>query len=693
MIVILAEKPSVAKEIAAVFNGKTHDGHFFCEGPNFLNDDVHVTYAFGHLLKIANQIPQPWSLSSLPLFPDFDYTVNDSAKKQLAVISKLVKAADKVYIATDCGREGELIARLILNHCKWNQWNNTYRFWTSEFLSPEVIKRELLNAAPSSKYDGLYSSSLARQHADWLVGINLTVATSVTAGGVYSVGRVQTPVVKLICDRDLEINNFVSKTYYTVEGVFLQEKEYVGKLIQEDPEEYYSLDKVNEIIEKLSNIPVGEVIDVLKKKEERFPPVLHSLTSLQQEANELYGFSAAKTLELAQDLYEKKKCISYPRTDSNYLSEGSVSMVEELISKFKLNTDVPPSKVGKRLFDDSKLTDHYALIPLAPLNGGTEDEVALYNLIFRRFRGAFLLPYVIEKTTALTEVKTSFGEFVFKTTGNVDVQMGWKSLYKEEVSEEKESKLPTITKGLSKVNNYLSVQKKTNPPKHFTESTLLNKMESLGLGQPATRADVIEKILKRSYVGRNKKNVVCLEKGFELIKQVGERDFSDPELTALWETKLSEIAAGKYDYNSFINETKEFTTNEVQNVSNKTFVAVNRPLPPKMLALGKDLAKKHGVKLNVTNFEELKAFIDRYISLQPEIGKCKCGKDIKESLKAFSCDCGRIIWKESMGRKFNKKEAAVLLSGNSIKIDNFKNKEGKVYSATIVLNDKIEFVK
>ena len=695
MILILTEKPSVAKEIATVLNGQQQDGHYTCSNQNFLNSEVIVTYAFGHLLQIANEIPKPWSVDNLPLFPNFEYKANESGRKQLATINKLIQKVDKVFIATDCGREGELIARLILNHCKWSKWNDTFRFWTSEFLNETVIKRELINAAPSSKYDGLYKSSLARQHADWIVGINLTVATSVCAGGNYSVGRVQTPVLKLISVRDNEINNFVSKNYYTIEGTFNQNENYIGKFIQDDAEDLYSEETAQSFIDDLNNHEKSSVIDVVKKNEEKLPPLLHSLTTLQQEANEIYGFSASKTLELAQELYEKKKCISYPRSDSNYLSEGSVGMVTDMISKLNLKIDVAPDKIGKRLFDDSKLTDHYALIPLDNLSNGSEDQTKLYNLILRKFHGAFLNNYIVEKTTITTEISCASNNYKFKTVGNFDVQIGWKALYKSDEKEEKsaDNEIPKIEIGSVNVISFNSISKNTQPPKHYTESTLLNKMEKLGLGQPATRADIIEKIIKRDYVGRNKKNLICLDKGQELINQIGERDFSDPELTAIWDQKLTAIASNGLDYQSFIEETKTFISKEIENVSKKKFEPVKKPLPPKMLALAKSLAAKNSVKLTADNFDDLKAFIDKYISVQPEIGNCSCGKAIKESLKAFSCECGRIIWKESMGRTFSLKEACLLLEGKSIKAENFKSKDGKKYSATIVLKDRIEFVK
>lgn len=701
MILILTEKPSVAKDIAAIFDCKSGDGFYSSTGSNnVLNSPVTITWAFGHLLSLDCDFPKQAKLTDLPVIPEFKYKPNDSGRKQLSVIRQLIKNSDSVIIATDSGREGELIARLILNHCSWKGWNKTKRFWTSEALTPEVIKANLKNAKPAVDYDGLYNSSLARQHGDWIVGLNLSSATSITAKGFYSIGRVQTPTLRLIDDRVQLIKNFIPSDYYVINGKFSQNSiQYDAELIIDKELELSnqeSLDLVNQI-EPLKDSAKISSID--KTKESKFAPPLHSLTSLQQEANTSFGYSAADTLKYAQDLYEKHKLISYPRTDSNYMSESSKGMVQTILQKLNCKIDISIDQIGKRVFDDSKLTDHYAVIPLEPDTKNLSTELSnIYNLIYRRFQGVFLNPLIEEKFNVITTINS----FEFKSTGKNVLQLGWKSLYKlSDIQSEETQDLSKLNEGPVAALSVFSEKKTTQPKKQFTEASLLGQMEKLGLGTPATRADIIEKLIKRDYISRNKKNLITTDKGSELVHQVHDRDFSDPELTAIWEDKLTLITTNKTNYRTFIDEISEFTSKEIKEISSLSFSSGSgdKKATPKMLDLAKKLAKQHNVKYSSESFQDISEFINKYLNEKVDLGKCQCSGEIQESQKGYYCpSCKSTVWKESYGRKFSQSEAIKLLNGEMIHVKGLKKKDSKdTYSAKMNLKDGklaiVEFLK
>jgi len=668
---ILTEKPSVARDIASALceskdKDTTKKGYFECKEKN-----LYITWAIGHLVEIDDDIaPRKWSLETLPILPEtFKYKVIDKTSSQFKVISKLLKEVDEVVIATDAGREGELIARLILmlNHFR----GSVKRFWTSDALTKEVIIREMENLKDASLFDSLYYSALARSHSDWIVGINLTRLMTVKAGGgVWSVGRVQTPTLKLIVDRYKENKEFIPKEYYIIKGVFGDPKDtsksYVGLLtldkaqeklyktlkdaLEEDDENQIKSksfstkftplleESKNQIIEKLKNIEEAIVKDIKITKRKENPPLLHSLTSLQREANRIYGYSSMRTLNIAQKLYETYKCFSYPRTDSSYLGEdeGTKKLVKDILKKLVdkdmfdfLSKNI--NKVGKRVFDSSKLTDHHALIPFGPLpEGASQEEKNIYNLVLRRFIGAFMEPYEY----AIITIKTLLGEFIFLSNINIETltkeeyQKTYLSLYKpykEVLTDDEEGEnFKNIdfnyVKSLKPEDNVYkksleALQRFTKPPALYTEGTLLRTMEKLGLGTPATRASIIETLLERKYISRIDKSLLPTLKGEELIKSLKDSDVSKPEMTTVWEEELDRIykeRKSKEGYIRFMHNIKEFVSD---NIDRLKFVEMSKvPMATKkMIEFAKSLARAKNIKPpHSTDYETIKAFIEEH---------------------------------------------------------------------------------
>jgi DNA topoisomerase-3 len=593
---ILTEKPSVAEDFAKALGCKRREGYFE-------NGEYVITWAFGHLFEISDDsLPKKWELEGLPLFPErFEYKLKSSqAGKQFKVIKGLLSQAGKVVVATDAGREGELIARLILQKAGLKDWSKVYRFWTSSALTPEVIRRELSNLKPAKEYDSLYWCALARQHADFVVGINLTRAVSLrSSGGVWSVGRVQTPTLALVVQRDLEIENFRPKPYWVIKALFSVEgKTYEGVWLwkksggrvdadedvdeeEEEPQEeeaggVFDYEAVKKLVEKLSGIKSAVVSKVERKKRVEYPPPLYSLSSLQRDANRELGFSAQKTLDIAQKLYEERKAISYPRSDAEYLSESSVSLVKEVLKRLKREDLVEKvDKVGKRVFDDRKLTDHHAIIPLRDEEEDwTDAEKALFRLIKRRFLAAFYEPFIALDTTVITQVA---GENFF-SKGSTVLQLGYRELY----GRPKDKLLPKLEEGQKvDVLKVWSEKRWTKPPPRYTEGMLIKKMEKLSLGTPATRASIIETLKSRGYLVLNKKHLISTEKGRELIKNIQGSKIVSVEMTSEWEQQLEGIHKNKKGfggYKDFLEKIKVFTKEEVERIKEMSFQS--SPHPP-----------------------------------------------------------------------------------------------------------------
>jgi DNA topoisomerase-3 len=698
MKLIITEKPSVAQDIAAAIgNSQRANGYIVTE-------EYEIVWAFGHLLEIDNSIiPRERDLDKLPIFPrEFTYTIIPEKKKQYEVVKELIKKTSCIIIATDAEREGELIARLILNHLGWRNWQNTYRFWTSEALTKDVIRKTLNNLIPATHYDGKYFAALSRQHADWLTGINLSRAVSIKANGNWTCGRVQTPVLALIVRRDTEIGKFKKEAYYLIKAKHeaqgipfesfyqLKEEEQISEeedgdnTAQDAQGSRLSKENALKLTQVLSAQKNGTIGAIIKSDKREVARSLHSLTSLQREANQLYGYSAQKTLDTAQALYEKYKCLSYPRSDSNYLAESSRQLVKEIMLRLSLSELIEYiDKVETRVFDNSKLTDHHAIIPLHILpDECTEAEKNIFNLVFRRFKGVFMEDYQYQTT----QIKIKIGACDFIAMGKKEIRKGWKILYQEK---EQKKMLPALTeKSIIPVLNILMEERFTSPPPFYNDSAIVGKMKVLGLGTTATRASIIEKLLSTSYLMRDKKNLISTDKGKELIRVLSDSKLTNAEFTAEWENKLESIQVDNTQingYNSFINGIKLFVGDELNKVKNSDIKTINQATPS-MLALANKLSKEKKLKNPDTTFEGTKAFIDLAMKTVLEIGKCSCGKTITDSKKAYNCPCGKVVWKEIAGKKISPKQAAILMQGKKIAMKGLKKREGQgTYDASIYL--------
>lgn len=607
--VVLCEKPSVAMDFAKGLgnNFKKKDGYLE-------NDKYIITWAYGHLCELKdpedyNPELKVWKMDTLPIFPEkFEYKVNKEGAKQFKVIKSLIQRRDvsSVCISTDCGREGELIARLILM-LSGNK-KPVFRFWTSEALTPDVVRKGMQNLKPAKEFDRLYMSALARQWADWLVGINATRAVTIKNKDLFSVGRVQTAVLALIVNREKEIKEFKPQTFYNVTAQFKKGSDtYTGLYFrlkkerseegdeektsnEENEEEVKQEESINskyailkkEDAERIASLVKGKP-GLIKKLESKIfsekPPLLFSLTTLQQEANKKFGFSADKTLAIAQSLYEKH-LLSYPRTESQHLDPGYVSEVKKIVNllansnvlKFDINKCSIDAK-NKRVFDASKLTDHHALIPQqAPTKGQlTEDERKIYDLVCRRFISAFYPDCKFKNTTLITEVSG----YSFESKGKVLVDAGWREIYgglSQDVI------LPSTLKEGDSVNTVdaKTVEKQTQPPPRYTDASLLSIManahkvvtnpelkkilkENAGLGTPATRAQILKVLQDRKYVYKSGKHFIPTSKGIFLIDILKGEKVASPEYTAVWEQELDKIAKGESkDVSAFLNSIKNY---------------------------------------------------------------------------------------------------------------------------------------
>jgi len=576
MKVILTEKPSVAKDIAKALGSYTQGKDHIRAG------EYVIVWAMGHLLEIDDSVaPEKWDLESLPIFPEkFLYKVRNP---HFFAVKRILSQAKEVIVATDAGREGELIARLILLHSGWKAWDRTYRLWTSKALTPEVVRKELRALKPIREFDSLFWSAIARQHADWLVGINLTRAVSLKAGnGVWSVGRVQTPTLALIVKRTIERENFKPQPYFVIKGVFSKDgRVYEGLLVFKEKEERLSEEKAKEIVRELEKEGTGVVVVLQGEKKREYAPPLFSLTSLQRAANEKFGWSASKTLAVAQRLYEELKCISYPRTDAQHLSEENKELVKEVLRKLGREDLVENvEKVGKRVFDDSKLTDHHAIIPLDRLpREADENDRRLYELIKNRFFAVFMPPFEYLSLKVITKL----GRYEFVSYGRKVLALGWR---KVEPLEETQPDLSFLRKGDRVKKEKVIAQKKfTEPPPAYTEGSLLKEMERLSLGTPATRASIIETLKERGYVFLKGKSLIASEKGKALIKFLEGRKIIQPEMTSEWEKKLESIYTqrlGKKGYEEFLEGIKNFVKEELQlYLSKNLHVPTQKPTPKK----------------------------------------------------------------------------------------------------------------
>jgi len=713
---VLTEKPSVGRDIAKGLGQtfKSKDG--FMESSDYV-----ISWAFGHLIELctpAEHDPkwEKWNHETLPVIPaSFRYKVTSAGKKQFAVLKELIARKDisEIVNCGDPGREGELIQRLIL--FKAGNKKPVLRFWTSKALTAEAVQEGFRTLRPAADFDRLYDSALARSQADWIVGMSCSRAVSISIGGpgnVYSIGRVQTPLLRILVDRENEIRNFVPQDYWTLAALFKHAKgEYVGRWFsgkdirpeetEQNEDAAGDADSFGRIrteaeakaIEQAIQGQPGTVLSVDKKDKADPAPLLFSLTTLQQEANRRFGFSAQKTLDLAQQLYEDKQVLSYPRTEAQHLNEEMATQCQDILRKLT-RSGIPfdskkctISAKNKRVFDSSKLTDHYALIPLGAASGLNADQAKIYELVVRRFVAAFYPAYKYKTTKVITGV----GEHRFLSMGKMVVDPGWREIWG---SVDKDTEIPALaSKDPVKVEKVETEAKKTMPPSRYTDASILAAManaarfvtdgelkkilkETAGLGTPATRAAIIQTLIDRKYVERSKKNLVPTDKGMHLIKVLRGEKVIDPAYTAVWEQTLDDIAGGKRG------EMNAFQAAIASDV--KAFVLKARTLTGNGSQASQVNSAGNGSKGS---------------SDQKSLGNCPvCGMPVIEWEKGYSCSAGRekcsfILWKDSLkrlgGKQLTRSQVSRLLERKPIALTGLKSKSGNRYDASGVLSEYI----
>ncbi len=579
MRVCIAEKPSVAKEIADIVGAKTKkDGYY--EGNGY-----RVTWTFGHLCTLKEPheyTPQwkSWSLWTLPMIPPrfgIKLIPDKGIEKQFAIIEKLMSEAEAVINCGDAGQEGELIQRWVMQKagCKCP----VYRLWISS-LTEESIREGFASLKRQEEFNTLYEAGLSRAIGDWLLGINATRLYTIKYGQsrqVLSIGRVQTPTLALIVNRQLEIDNFVSQPYWELKTIYRDTVFSVTK------GRFSTVEEGEVFLQQVQGVPF-EVVDIAKKQGKESPPRLFDLTSLQVECNKKFAYSAEDTLKLIQSLYEKK-VTTYPRVDTTFLSDDIYPKVPNILQALQTSQVYEPLinplwrsnlPKSKKVFDNSKVTDHHAIIPtnVRPSNL-TDNERKVYDLVVRRFIAAFYPDCRVATTTVLGKV----GNIEFKATGKQILELGWRTVFEKEKDVEKEEKdgdeervLPDFVKGESGPHEPALSEKWTQPPKYYTEATLLRAMETAGrlvendelrdalkengIGRPSTRAAIIETLFKRNYIRKERKNLLATQTGIELIAIIHEELLKSAELTGIWENKLRRIERNEYRAKDFLEELK-----------------------------------------------------------------------------------------------------------------------------------------
>ena len=603
MKLCVTEKPSVARDIARLLGATDrHDGYF--EGNGY-----QVTWTFGHLCCLKEpqdytDLWKRWSLAALPMIPQrfgIKLIEDDGYKKQFKVIESLIAGADEVINCGDAGQEGELIQRWVYQKALCNK--PVKRLWISS-LTDESIREGFQQLQDSSNFDNLYFAGLSRAIGDWILGMNATRLYTLKyrdwgSSNVLSIGRVQTPTLALIVSRQREIENFVPEDYWEIKT------EYRDTIFNSTRGKFKTEGAASEIVENIKEFPLT-VSSVSKKKGKEAPPRLFDLTSLQVECNKKYSYSADETLRLIQSLYEKK-VTTYPRVDTTFLSDDIYPKIPGIMQAMKpyagLTQPVLAGKLPKtkKVFDNSKVTDHHAIIPtnVDPASVFlTREEKLVYDLVAKRFIAAFYPDCEFSTTTVMAKVN----DYEFKATGKEILKDGWRVIYnkdKSQVADDKENDdddngiMPTFVEGESGPHEPSLLKKTTQPPKNYTEGTLLRAMETAGkfvdddelrdamkengIGRPSTRASIIETLHKRHYIAKQRKSLVATPAGIQLIDTIKEELLKSAKLTGLWENKLRKIERGEFSAQQFIDELKVLVNEIVLNVlkdNSSTTIAV-----------------------------------------------------------------------------------------------------------------------
>ena len=597
---IIAEKPSVAKDLSRVLKATKKTKNYY-EG-----DKVIVTWALGHLLTLKmpedlNKEWQQWQLETLPMLPkQIGIKPLPKTGHQLKAIASLAKRKDvgEAVIATDAGREGELVARWILQWVRFNK--PVKRLWISS-QTDKAIKQGFANLKPASQYDNLYESAISRAKADWLVGLNVTRALTVKYQDNLSAGRVQTPTLALVRQQEKQIEKFLPQEYFTIQ---FADNQLTFTHQQKNPQSIKTREAAQQLVQQMSQT-AGTVEKIEEKVKRQAAPLPYDLTEIQREANQRYGFSAKKTLSLVQSLYETHKVVTYPRTDSKYLTTDMQNTMKErlqAISDFdpQVKTIIKNGAkvVLKKVFNNALVSDHHALIPTeqrANFAKLSSDEQRIYQMIVSRFLMLFLPEYQenVEKITL------SFGSERFVSSNKKVLEVGWKGN-----NDEPKAKVVHYTEG-QKIKGEFSIEKQlTTPPKPLSEGTLLAKMEKYSLGTPATRAEMIEKLIKSDLMERKANYLAVTPKGKQLLGLVNP-SLVTPELTEKWEKNLEKIAKGQMKSQQFIQQIEQDTKRLVAEIkqSNQSYqdFSITQKRCPECGSLLKEKNGRDGKRLVCTN--------------------------------------------------------------------------------------------
>ena len=663
-ILVLAEKPSVGRDIARVLGCK-NEKNGYIEGNKYI-----VTWALGHLVTLADPETydkkyKSWDMSDLPILPkDLKTVVIKKSAKQFNTVKAQLNRNDvnEVVIATDAGREGELVARWIIEkaHIK----KPIKRLWISS-STDKAIKEGFTKLKDAKEYNNLYYSAIARAEADWIVGINATRALTTKYNASLSCGRVQTPTLAMILKREDEIRNFKPKDYYTLDILTEKGGNYL-KLSWHDKNNStstFNKEKIENIKKKVLNKDL-KIVDVKKSNKKKYAPSLYDLTELQRDANKMFGYSAKETLSIMQKLYEHHKVLTYPRTDSRYLTDDIVDTLKDRIkavntseySKVCMKLLKTKIKPNKSFVDNSKVTDHHAIIPTEErvfLGDLSDKERKIYDLVVKRFLSVLCPPFEYEQTT----IKGSCEGETFTAKGNKIIKLGWRENYTVDDNETYDGIIDINVDEVLKVESVKIENKKTNPPSYLNEATLLTEMEKHNLGTVATRADIIEKLFNSFFVEMKNKEIHITSKGRQLL-DLAPKDLKSPELTAKWEKTLNDISKGKSKKNEFLNEMKNYSKTIVKEIKNSENKFKHDNLTRnKCPECGKFMLEVNGKRGKMLVCEDRECNTRTLIS-QTTNARCpNCHKRLElkgqGEGKIFTCSCGH---REKLS-SFNKRKA------------------------------------
>lgn len=572
-ILVLAEKPSVGRDIARVLGCK-NEKNGYIEGPQYI-----VTWALGHLVTLADtesygQQYKSWNIDDLPILPKYLKTVViKKTSKQFNTVKAQMNREDvsEIVIATDAGREGELVARWIIEKAQVKK--PLKRLWISS-STDKAIKDGFNKLKDAKEYENLYYSAIARAEADWIVGINATRALTTKHNAQLSCGRVQTPTLAMILKRENEIMEFKPKNYYGINVIGTKGSSSLKFtwVDNKNSSSSFNEEKVDNTIKKINNSKI-EVTKVNKSHKKKYSPALYDLTELQRDANKIFGYSAKETLSLMQKLYEHHKVLTYPRTDSRYLTTDIVETLHDRIKAVNVSdysrvcTKLLKTKIkgNKSFVDDSKVSDHHAIIPTEErvfLGDLSDKERKIYDLVVKRFLAVLCPPFEYEQTS----IEAKINDEKLTAKGNKIISLGWRETYKDSDDEESYDSIPTVKEGdtleVEKINKTTG---KTNPPSYLNEASLLTQMEKNGLGTVATRADIIEKLFNTFLLEKKGKDIHITSKGKQLL-ELAPKDLKTPELTSSWENQLNDISKGKLNKNKFIGDMKNYSIDIVREI-------------------------------------------------------------------------------------------------------------------------------